>query len=118
VPKDGASVSLGVFEIDSVEDWEALHNYEGTRPKDAMYYLTEIETEHGTALTYTMSAGRRLTAPSGHYYDTIERGYGHFGMELTPLEKARERSERTTPRLNTWYHNYLVGKTPRRAMYI
>jgi hypothetical protein len=111
-----------VFEMNSVEDWEALHNYEGTRPKDAMYYLTEIETEHGTALTYTMSGGRSVYAPSDHYYATIVRGYKHFGMDLAPLEEAQERAERATPRItsnhNLWYSNYLNGKAPRRAMYI
>jgi hypothetical protein len=120
IPKDGASVPLGVFEMNSVEDWEALHAYEGTRPKDAMYYLTEIETEHGTALTYTMSGGRNVYAPSGHYYDTIERGYSHFGMDDAPLKDARKRSERATPRVtrkrNTWYSEYLNGNSPRRVM--
>ena len=120
IPKDGASVPLGVFEMNSVEDWEALHTYEGTRPKDAMYYLTEIETEHGTALTYTMSGGRNVYAPSGHYYDTIERGYSHFGMDDAPLKDARKRAERATPRVtrkrNTWYSEYLNGNSPRRVM--
>ena len=120
IPKDGASVPLGVFEMNSVEDWEALHAYEGTRPKDAMYYLTEIETEHGTALTYTMSGGRNVYAPSGHYYDTIERGYSHFGMDDAPLKDARKRAERATPRVtrkrNTWYSEYLNGNSPRRVM--
>ena len=111
VPKEGASVSLGVFEITSAEDWKALHRYEGTRPTNALYYLTEIETEHGTALTYTMGVGNIISAPSDHYYDTIERGYHHFGMDLKPLEDARKHAESKRPRKNRWYANYLNSKT-------
>ena len=115
IPKDGASVSLGVFEMPTAKDWEALHTYEGTRPTSALYYLTEIETEFGTALTYTMSGGRTISTPSDHYYNTIERGYQHFGMDLKPLEQAREHSRTHTPR-NTWYARYLNGnKTYRKA---
>jgi len=118
IPKENATVQLGVFEMPSVEDWESLHAYEGTRPQGAMYYLTEIETAYGTALTYTMSGGRSVTSPSDSYYGTIERGYKHFGLELDSLEDARERADKATPRLNTWYSNYLKGKTPRRVIYI
>ena len=117
IPKDGASVSLGIFNIPTVEDWEALHRYEGTRPDRAMYYLTEIETDMGTALTYTMSAGYLIGSPNQSYYDTIERGFGHFGMDTAPLVEARKRADAQSTRIrkpkpkNSWYSDYLNAKT-------
>lgn len=114
VPKQGASVSLGIFKMNSIEDWKALHTYEGTRPLGAMYYLTEVETEHGTALTYTMSVGHSISEPSLGYYSTIEKGYGHFGLDTAPLKEARKRVSRS-PYRNTWYSSYLKGGDTRFA---
>ena len=54
----------------------------------SLSYLTQLEMELLTCMTYTMNRGA-IGAPSLHYFATILQGYRNFDLDVSSLALAR-----------------------------
>ena len=91
-PQEGASVPVGVFEIQPGDE-RSLDYYEGY-PRYYGKELVTVELDSGpvSAMVYTMNPGRPPELPDPGYVKTIEEGYSAFGFDYAVLEQAVDRT--------------------------
>ena len=92
VPKKGASVPIGVWLVDAIDE-RRLDAYEGYPTFYRKEYVdVEIHKQKVKALVYIMNDVRGLNPPSIQYLNTCAEGYEDFDMDLEPLKEAYKRS--------------------------
>lgn len=94
IPWRGAETPIGVWRITD-ECEAALDRYEGVARRKGdwgLYRKETIKFDNGEeALIYFMNS-KGISDPSDSYFDTILQGYLDFGLPVSRLRQARERS--------------------------
>lgn len=87
-PKQGASVLVGVWEIQDTDE-RSLDIYEGY-PRHYFKETVVVELEETTvnAMVYVMNLNAKFGIPSVHYFGVIKDGYRDCGLDESVLNQA------------------------------
>lgn len=87
-PRRGASVPVGVWEIQDTDEW-SLDVYEGY-PRHYFKETVRVELDETMidAMVYVMNRNATFGIPSVHYYGVIKEGYKDCGLDESVLNQA------------------------------